>query len=160
LVVLAAAARIIPHPWNFWPMIGLGLFAGAKAANVSTGLIATFAAMLLSDAVLGFHSGMWSVYPALLLPVLLGRLIRGHQSIAAIAASALGSSVFFFLFTNFAVWARGHMYAHTVSGLAACYAAAIPFFQNQLAGDGLYTVVLFGGYALFHRFVAPSAQTA
>ena len=42
LVVLAAAARIIPHPWNFWPMIGLGLFAGAKAANVSIGRIGTF----------------------------------------------------------------------------------------------------------------------
>ena len=160
LVVLSAAARIVPHPWNFWPMIGLGLFAGAQAAKPFTGVVATLAAMLLSDAVLGFHSGMWSVYLALLLPVWLGRRIRGHQSMANIAAAALGSSVFFFLFTNFVVWARGHMYAHSAAGLAACYAAAIPFFQNQLLGDAFYTAVLFGGYALLTRRAGRAVQAA
>jgi hypothetical protein len=160
LVALAAAARIAPHPWNFWPMIGLGLFAGAKAAKASTGVIATLGAMILSDAVLGFHSGMWSVYLALLLPVWLGRKIRAHQTVANIAAGALGSSVFFFLFTNFVTWARGHMYTHDLAGLAACYVAAIPFFQNQILGDAFYTAVLFGGYALFHRLRTPTTQTA
>jgi hypothetical protein len=160
LVALAAAARIAPHPWNFWPMIGLGLFAGAKAAKASTGVAAILAAMILSDAVLGFHSGMWSVYLALLLPVWLGRQIRAHQTVANIAAGALGSSIFFFLFTNFVVWARGHMYTHDLAGLAACYVAAIPFFQNQILGDAFYTAVLFGGYALFHRLRTPTTQTA
>ena len=160
LVALAAAARIAPHPWNFWPMVGLGLFAGAKAAKASTGMLAVLAAMLLSDAVLGFHSGMWSVYLALLLPVWLGRQIRAHQTVANIAAGALGSSIFFFLFTNFVVWVRGQMYTHDLAGLAACYVAAIPFFQNQLLGDAFYTAVLFGGYALFHRLRTPSPQAA
>jgi hypothetical protein len=160
LVAAAAAARIAPHPWNFWPMIGVGLFAGAKAAKASTGVSATLGAMILSDAVLGFYSGMWSVYLALLLPVWLGRRIRGHPSVPNIAAGAVGSSVFFFLFTNFVTWARGSTYTHDLAGVAACYAAAIPFFQNQILGDAFYTAVLFGGYALFHRLRPPAPQTA
>jgi len=160
LAAMAAVARIVPHPWNFWPMIGLGLFAGAKAARGLTGVAAILGAMILSDAVLGFHSGMWSVYLALLLPVWLGRQIRAHQTVANIAAAALGSSFFFFLFTNFVVWVRGNMYAHNLAGLAACYVAAIPFFQNQLLGDVFYTAVLFGGYALLHRQRTATPQTA
>jgi hypothetical protein len=40
------------------------------------------------------------------------------------------------------------MYPRTVEGLAACYVAAIPFFRNSLAGDLLYTGLLFGGLHL------------
>lgn len=160
LVALAAGARLAPHPWHFTPMIALGLFAGAGAAKVQTGLIATLAALLLSDAILGFYSGMWYVYAATLVPVLAGRWIRPRQSVGAVAAAALGSSVSFFILTNFPSWASGHMYTHDLAGLAACYAAAIPFFQNQLLGDAFYTAVLFGGYALLHRLRAPAPQAA
>ena len=41
----------------------------------------------------------------------------------------------------------------TSAGLAACYAAAIPFFQNTVAGDLFYAVLLFGGFALAKHFV-------
>jgi hypothetical protein len=160
LVVMAAAARIVPHPWHFTPMIALGLFAGAKAAKVQTGLIVTLAALLLSDAILGFYSGMWFVYAATLVPVFAGRWIRPWQGVGAVTAAALGSSVSFFIFTNFPSWASGRTYTHDLAGLAACYAAAIPFFQNQLLGDAFYTAVLFGGYALLHRPRTPSPQTA
>jgi hypothetical protein len=45
----------------------------------------------------------------------------------------------------------GDMYPRTLAGLAACYAAALPFLRNQVAGDLLYTGVLFGGFALLER---------
>jgi len=46
-----------------------------------------------------------------------------------------------------------------MAGLSACYIAAIPFFQNTLVGDALYTVVLFGGFVLVERsFPALSEQ--
>jgi len=160
LVVMAAAARIVPHPWHFTPMIALGLFAGAKAAKFQTGLIATLAALLLSDAILGFYSGMWYVYAATLVPVFAGRWIRQRQSVGAVTAAALGSSVSFFILTNFPSWASGRTYTHDLAGLAACYAAAIPFFQNQILGDAFYTALLFGGYALFQRLRMPTPLTA
>jgi hypothetical protein len=40
------------------------------------------------------------------------------------------------------------MYPLTAGGLAACYIAAIPFFQNTMTGDLFYTGLLFGGFAL------------
>ena len=42
-------------------------------------------------------------------------------------------------------------YPVTPAGLAACYVAAIPFFQNTLAGDLVYATLLFGGFALAER---------
>ena len=53
-------------------------------------------------------------------------------------------SVTFFLVSNFGVWAATNMYAKTVSGLMACYAAGVPFFRRTLEGDLLYTGVMFG----------------
>ena len=36
-------------------------------------------------------------------------------------------------------------YPLTPAGLEACYIAAVPFFQNTLAGDLFYATLLFGG---------------
>ena len=54
----------------------------------------------------------------------------------------------FFTVTNLAVWAFSGMYPDTGTGLVACYAAALPFFQNTLAGDLWFSTILFGGMAL------------
>ena len=62
--------------------------------------------------------------------------------------------------TNFMVWATGSLYSHTIAGLTACFAAGIPFFQNQLLGDAFYTVALFGGYRALIRFLRPLPQAA
>jgi hypothetical protein len=160
MVILGACARLLPHPWNFTPIIAMGLFAGAQARFATTGVLATLSALALSDAVMGFYSGFWYVYGATLIPVLLGRLIRNRNGALTIVAAALGSSVSFFLATNFMVWATSSLYPHTVVGLAACFLAAVPFFQNQLLGDAFYTVALFGGYAALIRLVRPSLQAA
>jgi hypothetical protein len=108
---------------------------------------------------MGFYSGFWYVYGAMLIPVLLGRLIRNRSGVSAIAATALASSVSFFLITNFMVWATSQLYPHTIAGLTASYVAGIPFYQNQLLGDAFYTLALFGGYALLRRFLQPAQQT-
>src|SRR5258708_6359363 len=151
IVVLGACARLLPHPWNFTPLIAIGLFAGSQARFAATGVLATLSALALSDAVMGFYSGFWYVYGAALIPVLLGRLIRGRNSVVAIVAAALGSNVSFFLVTNLMVWATGSLYPHTMAGLATCFAAGIPFYQNQLLGDAFYTVALVGGPAALIR---------
>jgi hypothetical protein len=160
LIALGAVARLIPHPWNFTPMIALGLYAGAKSAKVRSGLLVTLLALLLSDAVMGFYAGMWYVYAASLVPVLLGRYIRRQDSVGAIVPAALLSSLSFFAITNFMVWATGHFYPNTASGLSACFLAGIPFYGNQLLGDAFYTVTLFGGHAVLNRLVRPLPRTA
>ena len=160
-VVLGASARLLPHPWNFTPMVAIGLFTGAQSSKLRTGVLATLAALVLSDAALyrGAYPGWWYVYAAWLVPVLIGRVIRGREGMLPIAAGALASSVSFFLLTNFMVWVTYDLYPHTLAGLAACYAAAIPFYQNQILGDACYTAALFGGHAVMLRLLQPAPRT-
>jgi hypothetical protein len=160
MVVLGACARLAPHPWNFTPIMTIGLFAGSQGRRTSTGVFATLLALALSDAILGFYPGFWYVYGAALIPVLLGRLIRNRQGAAAIAAAAVASSFSFFLITNFMVWATDHVYPHTTAGLSACFLAGIPFYWNQVSGDAVYTVAIFGGYAILNRLCQPARQVA
>jgi len=140
-------------------MMATGLFAGTYARKTSVGIFATMSALALSDAVMGFYSGFWYVYGAMLIPVLLGRAIRNRSGVGPIVATALASSLSFFLITNFMVWATSRLYPRTVAGLAASYVAGIPFYQNQLLGDAFYTLAMFGGYALLRRFMQPTQQT-
>jgi len=80
--------------------------------------------------------------------------------VGAVIASALASSLAFFLITNFMVWAMStQLYPHTIAGLTASYVAGIPFYQNQVLGDAFYTLAMFGGYALLRRFLQPAEQT-
>jgi len=141
-------------------MVAIGLYAGARSKKLTTGVLATVLALVVSDAVLGFYRGMVWVYLATLVPVLLGRLIKTRSSVGAIAAAGLASSLAFFFITNFAVWAGGSLYPHTAHGLQACFAAAIPFYRNQILGDALYTAALFGTHALLTRFLRQRLQTA
>jgi len=160
MVVLCACARLLPHPWNFTPLMAIGLFSGYQAGKAWTGILVTLSALALSDAVLGFYSGMWVVYAAALVAVLFGRITRNRSGAGAIAAGALGSSLSFFLISNFGVWAGGLLYPMNLAGLAACFTAAIPFYQNQIAGDAFYTLALFGGYALLKRSFHLAHQAA
>ncbi len=160
MVGLAAAARLIPHPWNFTPIVALGLYSGARSAKLRVGMGITLAALVLSDAVLGFHKGMWFVYAASLIPVLLGSLLRRRESVGTVAAAGLLSNLSFFAITNFMVWAMGSLYPHTMAGLSTCFVAGIPFYRNQLMGDALFIAVLFGVDPLVRRWARPALQTA
>ena len=159
MVVLCACARLLPHPWNFTPLMAIGLFSGYQAAKASTGILVTLSALALSDLVLGFDRGSWFVYVAALVAVWFVRTTRNYGA-GAIVAGALGSSLSFFFITNFMVWAGGRIYPSTPAGFAACFAAAVPFYQNQIAGDAFYTVAIFGGYWLLKRSFAPQHQAA
>jgi len=160
MAVLGACARLLPHPWNFTPLMAIALFAGSHARRVGTAILATLFALALSDALMGFYPGFWYVYAAALVPVLLGRMIRDHEGVGSIAAAAIASSLSFFLITNFMFWATGQLYPRTMAGLSACYLAGVPFYRNQVLGDVVYTVAIFGGYALINRLCEPTQQAA
>ncbi len=57
MVVLGACARLVPHPWNFTPMMAIGLFAGSQARKVSTGVLATLFALVLSGLLVRIWGG-------------------------------------------------------------------------------------------------------
>lgn len=143
LCLLAAASRLLPHPPNFAPITAMALF-GAVYFDRKYAFILPLAALLLSDIVLGFYDGMTWVYGSFLLIGLLGFWLKSHKSVPAMAGTAVAGSVVFYLVTNFGVWLSGTLYTPDLTGLVACYTAAIPFFRNTLIGDGFYVAVLFG----------------
>ncbi len=148
-----AALRLLPHPPNFTPIAAMALFGAAHLGRNPLALAAPLGALLLSDLVLGFYAGMWVQYVCVALIVLLGWVALKRVTPLRVGMAAIASSVLFFAVTNFGVWLLGSMYPHTLAGLAACYAAAIPFFQNTVAGDLFYSGLLFGGFALLERLV-------
>jgi hypothetical protein len=152
-IFAAAAMRLVPHPPNFAPIAAMALFSGAQMPKRALSFVAPFAALLVSDAILGFYAGMNFVYFSFGLTVLIGWAVATRKTPLTIGAAAAASSVLFFVLTNFGMWLFSGIYPRTGEGLVACYVAAIPFFQNSLAGDLTYTALLFGGFALAERLL-------
>lgn len=148
MVFCAAAFRFLPHPPNFSPVAAMALFAGARFSSRLPAFVLPLSAMLLSDLVLGFHSLMPVVYGCFAVIVALGFTLRENSAPMKTAAIAVAGSITFFAVTNFAVWAASKSYPGTITGLMACYAAAIPFFWNTLAGDLFFVAILFGSFHL------------
>ncbi|HET9811061.1 MAG TPA: DUF6580 family putative transport protein [Sphingomicrobium sp.] len=157
-IFAAAAMRLLPHPPNFSPIAAMALFSGAQIPRRLLAFVAPFAALLLSDAVLGFYAGMNFVYFSFALTVLIGWAVASRRSPLVIGGAAVASSVLFFVLTNFGMWLFSGFYPLTREGLVACYVAAIPFFQNTLAGDLFFTALLFGGFALAERLLPALRQ--
>lgn len=152
MILLAAGARIAPHPWNFTPVGAMALFSGAMLRDRRAAFLLPLAALFAGDLVLGLYKMMWIVYASFLASVAIGFWLRERRTIGRVAGATLLGSLQFFVVTNFGVWAMASLYPKTGAGLAACYFAGIPFFWNTLAGDAVYAALLFGGFALAERF--------
>jgi hypothetical protein len=150
-VIFAVVARMpfMPHPWNFTPVAAALLYFGARGSRRQ--LWVPFALLAASDVILTKfvysypltwdQLVVWAWYATILF---LGTRLSENTNWLRISGAALASSVSFFIVSNFAVWASGTMYPKTASGLMACYAAGLPFFRRTLAGDMLFTAVMFG----------------
>jgi hypothetical protein len=168
LLLLCAALRLAPHPWNFTPVGAMAIFAGAVVRNRSWALLFPIVVMFATDLIIGFNSLSPLVYASLALSVLISRVVVGARLSASprersepawfSATSALAGATFlgslqFFLVTNFGAWAFLGSYPRTPAGLAACYLAGLPLFLNTLAGDFIYAALLFSAFALASYFV-------
>ena len=155
LILLAAASRLLPHPPNFAPVAAIGLFAGATLDKRAAWLV-PFAALVLSDAFLGFYhpASMLMNYLGFAACLALGAvLLQKQRGAGRIAIAGFASAVAFFAISNLGVWLAGY-YPRTLAGLSECYVAAIPFFRNTLVSDLLFSGALFGGYALLKALAA------
>lgn len=148
VVISAAFTRLIPHYPNFTAIGALALFGGAYFENRKEAFLVPFAAMLLTDFIIGFHPGMYAVYAAFALIVAIGFTLSKKRTVTGVALASVSASVSFFVITNFAVWITGTLYAKNAAGLAACFAAAVPFFSYTALGDIFFAALLFGTYEL------------
>ncbi len=149
LIALGVTLRLLPHPWNFTPIVAITLFSGVYLGK-KYAFSVPILAMLFSDIFLGFYEWklMLSVYGSFALISLIGLIIKKRKSMGIVLLGSFSASILFFLITNFSVWAFAPWYAKTFSGLVQCYIMAIPFFKNTLLGDLFYVTVFFGVYEI------------
>ena len=169
VLLLAVLSRILPHAfgavnWNFTAVGGGLLFFGSQMKASSAGnesraawwnaakIASAVVALMATDYYLTvfaygypFHVQgylvTWAWYAAV---CVLGMGILRKTSVLRVIAGVLASATSFYIVVDFAVWAGGRMYPHTLAGLEACYVAAIPFYRNDLVSTGLTAGALFG----------------
>ena len=140
LVLVLSFSRIIPHPYNFSPMLAVGIFLGFYFRQFFLSSFITVSSMFLGDLYLGFHDTMFFTYTSLIIAVILGLFISKFN-FTEILFAGLASAVCFFIITNFGAWLTLEMYEKNLAGLFQSYVLAIPFFHNTLISTLLYLVV-------------------
>jgi hypothetical protein len=143
LIFLAAFTRLIPHPYNLTAIGALALFSGAQVTDKRMAFFLPFAALFLSDLVIGLHETMLPVYMCFAITVWLGSKLGANSGIIKTGLFSISGSIIFFLITNLPIW-YGGFYPMTPAGTMMSYTAALPFFSNQMIGDLVYSGLLFG----------------
>ena len=162
IIAALAASRLIPHAPNFTSALAGLIFGGAVLRKGLYALL-ILAGYFLTDLIInninyaGDHEGfMWIshsfywVYSALILTYLISRMFTGPViNPFGLLAVSLGSSVLFFLLSNFGVWFENVLYLRNLQGLASCFTAALPFFVNESAGTIFFTCIFFSAYWIY-----------
>ena len=145
LVAVGVCGRLWQPAYNVTPFAAIGLAAGSLFGISLAAASVPIVALVISNMVLpGYGSTIMTlvVYVSLACPVLFGSLVQ-RQGWVAVIGGSLASSLIFFITTNFATWALSELYPHTLSGLTACYIAALPFYRWMPVGDVVWSISLF-----------------
>src|SRR5690242_5906045 len=97
IILGAVFSRLIPHPPNATSITAVALFSGAYFADKRLAFAVPMAALLLSDAILGFYRDMEIVYLSFALVVCLGFTLSQRRSVLRIGVTAAVASLIFFV---------------------------------------------------------------
>jgi hypothetical protein len=154
LIIVAALTRalplLIPHIWNFTAVGALAVFSGAQFRNKSLAFIMPLAAMAVSDLFIGNGFSL-VVYTGFVAMVICGFLVRKKVNAANVVLSSVAGALVFFLITNFAFLYSPTLYPRNLSGIIASYVAALPFLNNMMVGNLIYSALLFGSFYLISK---------
>ena len=126
LLLAAVASRIIPHAgWmNFTLVGGALIYFGARRSWRE--MLAPLAVLMATDYYLtayAYHYAFrWEAYVTTwawyAMAMALGWiLLHARTTVARVAAGAILGPTSFFVVSNYAVWATGGMYPHSMAGL-------------------------------------------
>lgn len=169
LILFGAFSRLISVIPNFSAVEALALFGGAYLASrflsIAIPLIALFVTdLILNNTILrGFypdHEGfvifsdymIWNA-AAIILIVLLSKVVLKKKTVLRFAGGVLGATLTFWIISNLGTFISGTLYPKTITGLVACFTAALPFLKNSLIGNVLFASILFGTYEILSRSV-------
>lgn len=169
LLLVAVLTRVLPHAgwWNFTAVSGALLYFGARRPlrEMAVPLVALMATDFWLTVysyhyvfVLSAYAVTWAWYAGAMGLGL--ALLSKRTTVARVASGSLLGPTSFFLLSNFAVWAGGEMYPHTMSGLGACLLAGVPFYRNDLASTAVVCALAFGLPVLLRRMNVLHASEA
>lgn len=160
-IAIILIGRILPHPYNFTPLIAVTLLSSYSLSNKFLAIMIPLVGFWSSDLFINnyiyagyftdftvFNSGMIWTYGAIVLVALMGSSFLNKISAGKVVLASLSGSTIFYLISNFGVWLFSPMYAKTLIGLTQCYSLALPFYGTSLMGDLIYSAILFGAYQL------------
>ena len=113
LILVGLLSRLLPHPTNAVALGAIALYAGARlpkrwAVTIPLGIL------IVSDLALNFWNGyafypvsQGTTYVTFAAVAFVGGLVRSDAGPLPRAGMSVGASTFFFLVSNFAVWAEG-----------------------------------------------------
>ena len=124
LMLIGVVGRLVPHVPNMTPLTGVSLFAGANLSKKESFLVLFFT-LLISDVCLSLLNGypMFGYftlfnYTGFAAIVLLGAKLKCNS--LKFPFVILGSSLFFWLWTNFGMWLTTSLYPKTLHGIVSC----------------------------------------
>ena len=139
LILILTLSRIIPHPWNFTPVIAVAIMSGYFFKNLNLSLFVLVISMILSDIFIGFYNHLIFVYSSLILITIIFFKISNMINLKNLFLLSILGSLIFYLISNFGVWAVGNLYEKNLNGLIECYLLAIPFFKNTILSTLIFS---------------------
>lgn len=145
LIAIAVILRTVGHiAPNIEYVTAAALLAGAYLGK-KYAVFVPFVIMVLSDTLIGNTNIFIFTWSAYLLIGCLGYLGNLRGKIIRATGVGILASVFFFLWTNFGVWALDSwgMYPRTLGGLMEAYVMGLPFLKMTLMGNLFFVPVSF-----------------
>lgn len=152
IIIISILGRLIPHIPNVTPITGMCLFIGMNLSR-QTAFSILLITLIISDIGLALLFnypifGYWTLFVYTGFITIMFISFKLHYSQKILPIYILGSSLVFWIWTNFGVWLTTNLYPKTLIGLETCYIAALPFLRNSLIGDMTWGLIFLGVFNL------------
>jgi len=152
LFVLALLERTIFDLGPNFELVTLAMVMASFYLDKKLALILTAILMVFSDLIIGNSNIFIFTWSGFLLPILFIGIFKNLKlsKIFSGTLAGISSNIFFFIWTNFGVWALDSwgMYPKTPMGLISSYVNGLPFLKYQLVSTLLFVPLGFGIYKL------------
>jgi hypothetical protein len=161
VIFLGIFYRLIPHVPNFSPLYSISVFSSILPIEIDNkfnkllkyiSFLIPLIILLITDLILGFYKGMIFNYLSFLSYSIFSYFIfnkynKLSKTILGVVLS-VGSSIYFFIISNFGVWLLTNMYSKDLAGFILCYINALPFLKNSIISSIIFSILIFYTYEL------------
>lgn len=140
-------------------LVTLATILSAFYLDKKNTFLLTFGMVALSDILIGNSNIFIFTWSGIMLPLLAINIFKNLKANSILAGTLAGisSNLFFFIWTNFGVWALDSwgMYPNTAFGLLQSYINGLPFLKYQLTSTLFFVPIGFLTYeATFNKLTS------